>query len=230
MEQTMLEFEHVTGTARKFHLEDVNFLLPAGYLMGLAGKNGAGKTTLMDYIVNPKQCYTGIIRMDGVDIRKNHRAALEKIGFVSDKNSFLMACSARQNAEVLGSLYEWFDMEIFLEAMKKMEVSTGKTVGKISRGELMRFQMAFAMAHGTKLYLLDEATAGMDPVFRVDFFKILHEVIGEEQASVLMATHLAEELERKVDYVGVLEAGRLTSFGENLPEENTSPILQDDRQ
>lgn len=79
----------------------------------------------------------------------------------------------------------------------------------------MRFQMAFAMAHGTKLYLLDEATAGMDPVFRVDFFKILHEVIAEEEASVLMATHLAEELEHKMDYVGIMEEGRMVSFGEN---------------
>lgn len=217
MEQTMLEFEHVTGKVRKFHLEDVNFSLPAGYLMGLAGKNGAGKTTLMDYIMNPKQCYTGTIRMDGVDIRRDHRAALEKIGFVSDKNSFLTECSGKQNAQVLGSLYEQFDMDLFSETMKKMELSEGKTVGKMSRGEQMRFQMAFAMAHGTRLYLLDEATAGMDPVFRVDFFKVLHEVIAEEQASVLLATHLAEELERKVDYVGILESGRLISFGENEP-------------
>lgn len=217
MEQTMLEFVHVTGRARKFHLEDVNFSLPAGYLMGLAGKNGAGKTTLMDYIMNPRQCYRGTIRMDGVDIRSDHRAVLEKIGFVSDKNSFLTECSARQNAQVLGNLYEQFNMDLFSETMKKMELSEGKAVGKMSRGEQMRFQMAFAMAHGTRLYLLDEATAGMDPVFRVDFFKVLHEVIAEEQASVLMATHLAEELERKVDYVGILESGRLISFGENQP-------------
>lgn len=216
MEPDILEFEHVTGKARKFHLEDVNFSLPAGYLMGLAGKNGAGKTTLIDYIVSPKQCYTGTIRLDGADIREDHRAALEKTGLVSDKNPFLTECSARQNAETLGSLYEHFDMELFLNAMKRMELSAGKAVGTMSRGEQMRFQIAFAMAHGTRLYLLDEATAGMDPVFRVDFFKILHEVIGEEQASVLMATHLAEELERKVDYVGILEAGRLISFQANL--------------
>ena len=52
-------------------------------------------------------------------------------------------------------------------------------------------------------------------MFRVDFFKILHEVIAEEEASVLMATHLAEELEHKMDYVGIMEEGRMVSFGEN---------------
>lgn len=217
MEEAILEFEHVTGKKRKFHLSDVNFFLPSGYLMGLAGKNGAGKTTLFDYIMNPKQQYTGVIRICGEDIRKDHVAVRNKIGFVSEKNQFFNGYSAQKNAELLGEFYEAFDMELFRRAMKRMDIGTGKIVGKMSRGELMRFQMAFAMSHGTRLYLLDEATAGMDPVFRVDFFKILHEIIEEEQASVVMATHLSEELEHKVDYVGIMEQGRMVSFGENAP-------------
>lgn len=217
METPILEFEHVTGTKRKFHLEDISFSLPAGYIMGLAGKNGAGKTTLFDYIMNPKCRYTGAIRICGVDIRENHVKARDIIGFVSENNPFFENYSAMDNVKLLGDFYSDFDVERFKDAMKKMELSTGKTVGKMSRGELMRFQMAFAMAHGSKLYLLDEATAGMDPVFRVDFFKILHEIIEDEQVSVLMATHLAEELERKIDYIGVMEAGKMVSFSENAP-------------
>lgn len=217
MENTILQFEHVTGTSRKFHLTDVNFSLPAGYLMGLAGKNGAGKTTLLDYIMNPKMQYNGTIRLCGEDIRKDHVKCLEIIGFVSEKNQFFYEYSAQKNAQLLGGFYQNFDMEMFRSAMKKMEVGTEKIVGKMSRGELMRFQMAFAMAHGTRLYLLDEATAGMDPVFRVDFFRLLHEIIKEEQASVLMATHLSEELEHKMDYVGIMEKGQMISFGESMP-------------
>lgn len=211
----MLEFEHVTGTSRKFHLQDINFTLPAGYLMGLAGKNGAGKTMLIDYIMNPKQKYTGTIRICGTDIRTDHAKAREYIGLVSDKNIFFNEYSAKQNAELLGGLYRKFHMDLFLTVMKRMELSDGKVVGKMSRGELMRFQMAFAMAHDTRLYLLDEATAGMDPVFRIDFFKLLHDVIEEEEASVLMVTHIAEEVEHKMDYVGIMEAGHMVSFGEN---------------
>lgn len=217
MEKMILEFEHVTGTKRKFHLEDINFSLPAGYLMGLAGKNGAGKTTLMDYIMNPKCRYTGTIRICGVDIRENHAKARDIIGFVSENNPFFENYSALDNVKLLGDFYSNFNVEKFKDAMKKMELSTGTNVGKMSRGELMRFQVAFAMAHGSKLYLLDEATAGMDPVFRVDFFKMLHEIIEDEQTSVVMATHLAEELEHKMDYIGVMETGKMVSFGENAP-------------
>lgn len=212
----LLEFEHVTGNTGGFRLQDISFSLPAGYIMGLAGKNGAGKTTLIDYIMNPNVRYTGTIRIDGVDIRENHVKMRNRIGFLSDENHFFNVRSAMQNAEILGSLYDEFDMEIFKGAMKKMELSTGKVVGKMSRGEMMRFQMAFAMAHKPKLYLLDEVTAGMDPVFRIDFFKMLSEVIATEEASVLMTSHIQTEIGQKTDYVGIMEEGRLISFGESL--------------
>lgn len=214
-ETPILEFCHVTGKTRKFHLEDISFAFPAGYLMGLAGTNGAGKSTLVDTIMNPGHNYTGTIRFMGEDIRENHTAALEHLGLVSERNSFLERYSAEQNAMLLGKLYESFDFERFKEAMKKMELSAAKTVGAMSRGERMRFQMAFAMAHDTRLYLLDEATAGLDPVFRHDFLHMVQTVMAEEGASVLMVTHLTEELEQKADYVGIMEAGRLISFGEN---------------
>lgn len=212
----LLEFEQVTGISDKFRLQDVSFALPAGYIMGLAGKNGAGKTTLIDYIMNPKVQYTGTIRIGGVDIRDNHVRMKNKIGFLSDENKFLYKRSAMQNAEILGTLYEDWDMDIFKKAMEKMELPTSRAVGQMSRGETMRFQMAFAMAHKPVLYLLDEVTAGMDPVFRIDFFKMLQEVIKTEEASVLMTSHIQSEIGQKMDYVGILETGRLKAFGESL--------------
>lgn len=214
MKQNILEWEHVSGNNGKFDLSDISFSLPAGYIMGIAGKNGAGKTTLIDYMVNPKRRYTGTIRLGGADIRSNHPAMLREIGLVSEENRFLLDRSARQNAEILGILYENWDMEIFFSAMESMELAPAKVVGKMSRGENMKFQMAFAMAHKSRLYLLDEVTAGMDPVFRIDFFKILHKVIDGEEASVLMTSHLQEEIDRKMDYVGFMENGRMTAFGE----------------
>lgn len=80
----------------------------------------------------------------------------------------------------------------------------------------MKFQMAFAMGHKPVIYLLDEVTAGMDPVFRIDFFKILHKVIEDESASILMTSHIESEMEQKMDYLGVLEKGKLIKFGESM--------------
>jgi ABC-2 type transport system ATP-binding protein len=155
-----------------------------------------------------------VIRLNGVDIRCGGREICGKIGLVSETNSFFMEKSANKNGELLGMLYPGWDGELFHSAMKKMGVPGNRTVEQMSRGEQMKFQTAFAMAHHPVLYLLDEVTAGMDPVFRIDYFKILQEIIAREDASVLMTTHIQEEIERKMDYAGVLEQGALVSFGE----------------
>lgn len=212
----LLEFEHVTGTNKKFALKDICFVLPAGYIMGLAGKNGAGKSTLIDYIVNPKKQYTGTIRINGTDIREDFTSMKNEIGFVSEQNHFFTERSAMQNAELLGRFYKKWDMERFKEQMDRMKIPSYRSVGKMSRGENFRFQMAFAIAHRPSLYLLDEVTAGMDPVFRVEFFKVMQEAIADEQASILMTSHIEEEMHRKMDYIGVLEQGCLLSFKESV--------------
>ncbi|MBE5943694.1 MAG: ABC transporter ATP-binding protein [Lachnospiraceae bacterium] len=212
----LLEFVNVTGKKGRFKLDNVSFSLPAGYIMGLAGVNGAGKTTLIDYIMNGKKRYTGTIKIDGVDIRENHADMRNLIGFVSDENVFFEDRTCDQNVELMSMFYKDFDGDIYKQAMKDMNVAGGLTLSKMSRGERMKFQMAFAMAHKPAIYLLDEVTAGMDPVFRIDFFRMLHKVIEDEGASVLMTSHIESEMEQKMDYLGVLEEGRLVEFGESL--------------
>ena len=211
----ILEFKNVTGKSKHFHLQNVNFALEAGYIMGLAGKNGAGKSTLFDYIMNPKQQYTGEILIEGVNIREKHYQMMNRIGFISDNNKgFLMEKSAKENMQIFGILYEDWDEKRFFQAMQNMHLSPGKIVGRMSRGEMFKFQTAFAMAHKPAIYLIDEATAGMDPVFRIDYFKILQEIIAEEDASILMTSHIQDEIQRKMDFVGIMEDGKLVEFGE----------------
>ena len=130
--------------------------------------------------------------------------------------AFFGECSAIENARILGSLYDEFDMELFKSVMKKMNQSCGKVYGKMSRGEKLKFQLAFAIAHKPCLYLLDEVTAGMDPVFRIEFFSILQELLIDEKAAILMTSHIASEMETKADYIGIMKEGKLIGFGESL--------------
>lgn len=213
----ILEFKNVTGKTKQFNLQNISFELEAGYIMGLAGKNGAGKSTLIDYIMNPKLQYSGDILVDGVNIRDKQYDMMNRIGFISDNNKgFLVEKSAKANMEILSILYGDWDDASFYQAMQKMNLSPNKIVGKMSRGELFKFQTAFAMAHKPVLYLIDEATAGMDPVFRIDYFKILQEIITEEDASILMTSHIQDEIQRKMDFVGIMEEGKLIKFGETM--------------
>lgn len=198
-----------------FKLQDINFALPKGYIMGLIGKNSAGKTTFFDYIMDEKKKYSGELILEGKEIHEDHIQVLDQIGFVSEKNKFMELRTARQNAAMLGPFYSAFDMDLFENIMEQLQLSTSKTIGRMSRGELVKFQLSFAASHHPKLFLLDEATAGMDPVFRIDFYKILRRLIEEENCSVILSTHIEEEIERQLDYIGILEEGRFISFGEN---------------
>lgn len=215
----VLEFINVNGTDRGFCLKDITFSAEGGYLIGIAGKNGAGKTTLLHYIADAKKRYTGSIRFLGQELHENHTKLLNQIAFVSDETPFFKRYTGRQNIKILSPLYETWDDGLFAQAAEKISASAGKRLKldmpliNLSRGEYLHFQMAFAMAHQTKLYLLDEVTGGMDPVFRREFFRLLHPVLEQEDVSILMTTHIEEELEKKMDYVGMLEDGRLKSFG-----------------
>lgn len=211
----MIEFKNVTGVKsiiNRFVLKDISFKLEKGYIMGLAGKNGSGKSTLIDYIMEPKIKYSGEIFLDGENIRKNHPDILNYLGLVSENNIFFEKFTAQQNAELLGTLYKNWNQEVFEMNMEKMDVSKDLVIKRMSRGEYMKFQMAFAMAHKTKLYLIDEATSKMDLVFRKEFYNIMHEIIEDESASIILVTHLEEELEYQVDYIAILEKGEMISF------------------
>lgn len=230
-----LEWKNVSGNNRKgFNLKDISFEAEAGYLIGIAGKNGAGKTTMFHYMADKKKQYDGEILLDGEllhgvnsgkktmdnqdgvnEVKDIHTKQLQYIAYISDDRQFISNYSAIDNAELISVFYENWNKDKFVEAMKRMGLSIGKEFGSMSRGEKLKFQMAFAMGYQPKLYLLDEVTGGMDPVFRKEFFRILREILATEEAIVIMTTHIQEELEEKMDYVGIMENGQLVSFGEN---------------
>ena len=213
--RTILAFDHVTGRG-KFHLKDINMELRAGYIYGLMGENGAGKTTLMKYVLDEHCRYEGKVYLDGEDIRADHAKVMNKLGYVSEDNCFFEERTGEQNAAILGILYDDFSMERFREAMKEMGMTEAKTYKRMSRGERLKFQLAFAIAHNPCLYLLDEVTVGMDPVFRIEFFDMLRHLIQDETCAVLMTSHLRTEIEMKTDYAAVMKEGRLGAFTESF--------------
>ena len=211
----VLTFQNVTGKDRRFHLQDINMELKPGFIYSLIGKNGAGKTTLMKYILEENSRYDGIILVNDTNIRKDQVNAMKNIGFVSEEHEFFGNRTGRQNVELLGRFYDNFDMERFEQGMKKMGVSPFTNYKSMSRGEKMKFQIAFAMAYSPSIYLMDEVTAGMDPVFKLEFFDILRNLICDESCSILMTTHIMSEVERQTDYVAVMEEGRMGEFKES---------------
>lgn len=209
-----LEFENVYGKSRKFALQDVSFSLEEGFIYAIAGENGAGKSSLMNYILSEKKRYNGRILFEGSDISGKHAALMNAIGFISEDNRFFNERSAIQNAELLGGFYDSFDMELYKKTLKSLELSANATYFKMSRGEKIKMQLAFAIAHRSRLLLIDEATSGLDPVYRREFFDTLRRLLADENVTVLMSSHNMTEIEKNTDYVAIMKDGRLGGFHE----------------
>ena len=105
MERIILEFDHVTGIFGRFRLQDINFSLPAGYMMGLVGANGAGKTTCIKYLMQEKKRYDGLIRIDGVEHYTHGTAFRNQVGFVSEDNAFFEERTGSQNVDLMRNFF-----------------------------------------------------------------------------------------------------------------------------
>ena len=141
---------------------------------------------------------------------------MNAVGFVSEDNIFFNERTAGQNAEILSVFYEQFDMELYRETMKQMDIAPEHTYGKMSRGEKIKMQLAFAIAHKSRLLLLDEATAGLDPVYRIELFNMIRHMLAEENVTVLMISHNMNEIDKNADYVAIMKDGMLGGFQENV--------------
>lgn len=210
----VLEFRHVSKQFKQFAIQDVSFSLERGYIMGLVGPNGAGKTTLFRLLLNQYKHYEGTIFLDGLYNKMCDVEVKDRIGLISDENPFFLDYDATTNAKLYAPLYSNFDMDLFESSLISfgVPISIQKPLSTYSKGTMIKFQLAFALAHHPVLYLMDEPTAGLDPIFRRDFLKLLQEIVATENASILISTHITSDLDKIADYIGFLDHGRLIRY------------------
>jgi len=212
MENVLLEVKGLSKKYFSFELKDVSFSLEAGYILGLTGRNGAGKTTLMKQLIHPESSTAGSVMIGGIDAKKEPVRAKQEIGVLMEEQPFLWDMTLEMNGTLLGAFYERFDMEKFHTYLKRFELYPDRTYRNLSRGMRMKFQLAFALAHSPKLLLMDEATGGLDVVFRREFYYMLQEAVEQELVSVIISTHVTEDLDKIADYVAFIEGGRMKFF------------------
>lgn len=190
-----------------FWLRDVSLTLEPGIFMGVIGRNGAGKTTLFHMICGLSRISEGNVWLDGINMRDEPKRCKQEMGIIFDDGYFRLDLSAKHAGRLYGAYYERYSQEDFLKYCKRFEVDARQNIRKMSKGNYMKFQLAFAMAHHPKLILMDEPEAGLDPVFRREWMNLLYDVL-DSRCSILFATHLTEELEQYADAVTMLSRGR----------------------
>ncbi|BBF45471.1 ABC transporter, ATP-binding protein [Lachnospiraceae bacterium KM106-2] len=208
----LLKVVNLEKKIEAFELHNMSFELKAGYLYGLAGRNAAGKTSLFNLLIGLNKPTNGEIIVDGYDLWKEPERAKQKIAYVLNDSPFSMQMSAKANAKIYGSCYDTFDYSKFTSYCDRFEIPLKKPLHKLSKGMNIKFQLAFALSYDAKLYLMDEPTEGLDPIFRREFREILMDIIAMGDKTVVMSTQLTEELDQLADFLILIHGGRLKLF------------------
>jgi len=167
---------------------------------------------LIKQLIHPESSTGGNVIINGIDAKKNPVAAKQEIGVLMEEQPFLFDMTLEMNGILLGAFYDRFDINKFHEYLKRFDLYPDRVYRNLSRGMRMKFQLAFALAHSPKLLLMDEATGGLDVVFRREFYYLLQEAVEKELVSVIISTHVTEDLDKVADYVAFIEGGKLKFY------------------
>lgn len=206
------EVNHMSKTIDKFTLTDIHFQVEPGYIVGIVGKNGAGKTTLLNTILGLYRPDCGDIKVAGFDRVTETLQVKKEIAFVTSDCLFPLDLSPKNIGSMFGSRYHQFDKQKYEDLCSRFQVSYKKTLRKMSKGTIVKAQLAFAMSHEASLYIFDEPTAGLDPVFRKEILEYFFELVSDGTKSILISTQLTEELDQIADYILYLENGHQQFF------------------
>lgn len=210
--ENILEVRGLTKTFPGFRLDSISFSVPSGSIVGLIGENGAGKTTLIKLILHALEMESGEISVFGKESICFEKEIKQDIGVVQDECNLPPMFSAEDIHSVMGRIYKNWNREKFFYLLDKFSLPKNKSVSAYSRGMKLKLNYALALAHGSKLLLLDEATDGLDPAAREEVVDMLLDFVQDEGHSILFSTHMTSDLARIADYIAFLHHGKLLFF------------------
>ena len=209
----MIDCNNVSKRFTSFSLKNITFNLPAGYICGLIGENGSGKTTLIN-ILSGLYSYDGEVRISGRDYCNHEYDIKQDIGVVVHGDIFEAKESLISNANYFGRFYKKYSKNLLENYLERFNLNDKKKYKELSKGEKLKFALAFALAHEPRLLLLDEPGANFDIEFRKEFNSLLREFIIDGTRSVILSTHIISDVETFADYILFLKNGEQVLFGD----------------
>ena len=207
MEKYALELNGVTKQYKDFKLDSISFTVPQGSIVGLIGENGAGKSTTINAILGLIVTEQGKISVfNGKDVNAKTK---EHIGVVFDGSNYPDNLTPEKLGKVFQNIYAEWNNKKYFELLNKFELPINKKLKEFSKGMNMKYSIAVALSHNSKLLILDEATSGLDPIIRDDILEIFLDFIQDEEHSILVSSHITSDLEKIADYIVFIHEGKV---------------------
>ncbi len=228
-----LHIENMKKEFYNFKLGPIDLDMDAGYVVAVIGKNGCGKSTFFNcllgteeysgecewtpggnenYDKNGNEDYNKNGNEQGNNIENGQNCISKKFAYILERCPFPKDYTPRELEKCFGEFYEAFDRKKYYDVLKRYNIPLNRQLSKLSRGNIMVVQMAFAFSYKSEVLFLDEPSAHLDNYAREE----LYELIGEYQDEghiIFWSSHLMEELDKRADYVLAVKNGQQVYFG-----------------
>lgn len=187
-------------------LSNVSLTFEENKIYGLLGRNGAGKSTLLNIITNRIYPDSGAVMVDGEPAADNDRA-LGKIYLMSEKNFYPEKMKLKEAFKWSKNFYSEFDEDYAKKTAERFELNINKNVKSLSTGYSSIFKLIIALSSNTPYMLLDEPVLGLDANHRDLFYRILLEKYSERPSTIIVSTHLIEEVSNVIENIVIIKKG-----------------------
>ena len=229
MNNTILEIKNLSKkSGSSYRVKNLSMSIPKSCVYGFLGPNGAGKTTTLKMILGLIKKDAGEIKMFGEDVSsKNLLALLHKTGSLIENPGGYPHLSGLENMQIIAKLKGVNETEIE-KALKTVRLyeQKDKKLGAYSLGMKQRLGIAMALLGDPKLLILDEPSNGLDPAGIMEIRNLITSLPKERGMTVLISSHLLNEIEQMADYVGIIHKGQMLYQGKLSELESTGENLE----
>jgi ABC-2 type transport system ATP-binding protein len=208
----LIELSDLKVERGSFALDIRNWKVTPGQVVGLVGPNGAGKTTLLETLAGLRPRNAGALNVLGADPWADPVTVRSSLGFMTDDMPvFHMRIGPLMR--MLSGYYNTWDADLVDELLERFKLDPKQKTSDLSRGQGTRLRLVTAMAFRPRLLLLDEPAAGLDLAGRHTLLKSVLEVVRNPERSVIVSTHLLQDVERITDRLLVIDGGKVVQDG-----------------
>ena len=195
-------------------VNDVELLVPRGCAFGYLGPNGAGKTTLIRVLLGLTHADAGSMSLLGIPVPRHRDIALARVGAIVDEPRFHSHLTGRQNLEILAAARERAARSRIDASLERVGMAhrANDRVSKYSMGMRQRLGVAACLLGDPQLLILDEPMNGLDPAGMHEMRDMIKSLVGEGR-TVMLSSHLLDEVERTCDAVAIVDNGRVIRQG-----------------
>jgi ABC-2 type transport system ATP-binding protein len=214
----------------KLALDNTDFDIGAGRIIGLIGPNGAGKTTALKAVLGLIP-FDGELKVLGRDPRTERDELMNDVCFIADVAVLPRWIRVREAIEFVAGVHPRFDRVKCERFLANTQLKPNLRVREMSKGMIVQLHLALVMAIDAKLLVLDEPTLGLDILYRKEFYRRLLEDYFDEQKTIIITTHQVEEIEHILTDAMFIRDGKivLDATMESLGERFTEVMINHDR-